>query len=285
MSVLDWLNALPHARAEHELRTCCGAPRWAAAVAAARPFATEPALFEAAERAWSAATPDDVRDALASHPRIGSRSDVDAKQGRERAWSSGEQARAAEGPAAIRERITKGNARYEELFGHVFVICATGLSAEEILAALDARLGNAPDDELRIAAAEQAKITRLRLEKLLGEGARGPSSRSSITTHVLDTSRGRPACGVPVVLLREADGALHTIGRSATDADGRARDLVPEGISIAAGIHRLVFETAAYDPEGFFPEIAITFQVRAPHEHHHVPVLLSPFGFSTYRGS
>jgi 5-hydroxyisourate hydrolase len=112
---------------------------------------------------------------------------------------------------------------------------------------------------------------------------------SAITTHILDTSKGRPAGGVTVVLaLREGDGHRE-IGRGVTDADGRLRTLVPAGTSIVAGTYRLTFETAAYfaasGVAGFYPEVTIAFEVRDPAQHYHVPLLLNPYGYSTYRGS
>jgi hydroxyisourate hydrolase len=104
----------------------------------------------------------------------------------------------------------------------------------------------------------------------------------TISTHVLDTSRGRPAAGVPVALeARGDDGSWHTVATAMTDADGRAGPL--DG-GTAGGSRRLVFATAAYAPEGFFPVVAVTFHPQAG-EHCHVPLLLSPFGYSTYRGS
>ena len=106
-----------------------------------------------------------------------------------------------------------------------------------------------------------------------------------ITTHVLDTSRGRPAAGVPVRL--ERGGAM--LGSGRTDADGRLRDLLPPHIPLHAGVYRLVFETGVYfreaGVEAFYPHVSIDFEVRDPAQHHHVPLLLSPFGYSTYRGS
>jgi 5-hydroxyisourate hydrolase len=108
---------------------------------------------------------------------------------------------------------------------------------------------------------------------------------SSITTHVLDTSRGRPAAGVPVRL--EQAGTV--LGSGTTDADGRLRDLLPADAPLAAGVYRLVFDTGAYfgaaGTEAFYPQVTIDFQVRDGAQHYHVPLLLSPFGYSTYRGS
>lgn len=110
----------------------------------------------------------------------------------------------------------------------------------------------------------------------------------SISTHVLDISRGRPAAGVPVVIARK-DGALYTpLATGTTDGDGRIKDLVAEG-KLEAGRYRVVFDTGAYfaaqGVEGFYPEASVEFVVRDASAHYHVPLLLSPYGYSTYRGS
>jgi 5-hydroxyisourate hydrolase len=103
----------------------------------------------------------------------------------------------------------------------------------------------------------------------------------TVSTHVLDAALGRPAAGVPV-RLESADGSL--IGDGTTDSDGRLRDLAPA--QLAAGVYRLVFNTGAYHgPEAFYPEITVCFRIAEPGVHHHVPILLSPFAYSTYRGS
>jgi 5-hydroxyisourate hydrolase len=112
---------------------------------------------------------------------------------------------------------------------------------------------------------------------------------SPITTHVLDTTRGRPAQGVPVRLERREDGGAYaTVGSGATDADGRLRTLLAAG-SLTAGVYRITFDTAAYfgalGTSTFYPEVSIVFSIRSTDEHYHVPLLLNPFGYSTYRGS
>jgi 2-oxo-4-hydroxy-4-carboxy-5-ureidoimidazoline decarboxylase len=126
-----------------------------------RPFATDPAVFEAAERVWWRLTPADWRDAFAQHPRIGKRGGG--------AWSEQEQAGTASASDGVRRALAEGNRQYEDRFGHVFLICATGLSADYILGELTRRLTNDPAREVQVAAAEQAKITRLRLEKLTSQ--------------------------------------------------------------------------------------------------------------------
>jgi 5-hydroxyisourate hydrolase len=110
---------------------------------------------------------------------------------------------------------------------------------------------------------------------------------SGITTHVLDTSRGCPAAGVAVVLERAVDSGWHLVGRGTTDADGRASDLLSSAPD--EGRYRLTFDTDGYfratGETGFYPEVSVTFIVGRGEEHYHVPLLLSPFGYSTYRGS
>jgi 5-hydroxyisourate hydrolase len=111
-----------------------------------------------------------------------------------------------------------------------------------------------------------------------------------ITTHVLDTALGRPAAGVAVVLeCEEAPGRWRELARGATNADGRIADLLAPGASIAAGTYRMTFDTGAYfkatGVQGFYPTAAVVFTVADPKAHYHIPLLLSPYGYSTYRGS
>jgi 5-hydroxyisourate hydrolase len=113
---------------------------------------------------------------------------------------------------------------------------------------------------------------------------------SAITTHVLDTVRGRPAEGVPVLLeTQEADGNWRVLGGGRTDADGRLKDLLPAGHKLAAGAYRLTFGTAEYfaahGTGAFYPFVAVVFAVADAAEHYHVPLLLGPYGYTTYRGS
>jgi 5-hydroxyisourate hydrolase len=113
---------------------------------------------------------------------------------------------------------------------------------------------------------------------------------SAITTHILDISRGRPANGVQVRLeLESAGGTWKQIGKETTDADGRAKDLLPDGFALHGGVYRLTFETGAYfaaqEVEGFYREVVVVFTISDPAQRYHMPLLISPFGYSTYRGS
>lgn len=106
---------------------------------------------------------------------------------------------------------------------------------------------------------------------------------AAISTHVLDTTQGRPAAGVAVTLSRLEDDGHLTLASTSTDDDGRVPDLLG-GTRLRTGIYRITFNTAAYG-NSFYPEVAIVFRVSDPEEHHHIPLLLSSFGYSTYRGS
>lgn len=161
---LATFNTLPPVVAAAELLACCGSPRWAAAVAALRPFRDLDHLLEAADEAWWALDEADWLEAFVVHPRIGERA---AGDGAHAGWSNEEQSAAQRAEQAVRDEIAHGNVEYEQRFGHVFLICAAGKSGEEILAELRRRLDESPEAELRTAAEEQAKITRLRLERLI----------------------------------------------------------------------------------------------------------------------
>ena len=112
---------------------------------------------------------------------------------------------------------------------------------------------------------------------------------SAITTHILDVSAGFPARGVPVVLERQTSAGWEVIGKGQTDDDGRLRDLLDSDVSLQAGNYRLTFDTESYfrqrQIEGFYPQVMVVFTVRDTLQHYHVPLLLSPYGYSTYRGS
>ncbi len=164
---LSRLNALDAEEARSEFSRCCGSSRWARAMASRRPFADEEALYRAAVEIERGLSREDWLEAFRHHPRIGDKEALRRQFASTRAWASGEQAGAAAAAAETLDALFLANKDYETRFGHLFIICATGKSAGEMLEQLRLRLANARDDELRVAAGEQSKITRLRLEKLL----------------------------------------------------------------------------------------------------------------------
>ena len=164
---LETLNVLPAAEALAAFERCCGARSWAERMAASRPFSSRAEIVHCAERAWWAQDETARREAFTHHPRIGDVAALREKFASTAAWATGEQAGAAVADERTLTALAEGNREYEERFGYVFIVCATGRGAEEMLAMLRQRLENDPATELRIAAEEQMKITRLRLEKLL----------------------------------------------------------------------------------------------------------------------
>jgi 2-oxo-4-hydroxy-4-carboxy-5-ureidoimidazoline decarboxylase len=161
------LNALSLDEATEALARCCSATRWVEAMLARLPFASRAELFAAAAEVWARMSPDDIREAFAHHPEIGGDlAELRQKFAATADWASAEQGATARASEATLIALRNGNQAYRARFGYSFIVCATGKSADEMRALLEARLGNAPELELGIAAAEQAQITRLRLEKL-----------------------------------------------------------------------------------------------------------------------
>ncbi|XP_066392445.1 uric acid degradation bifunctional protein TTL-like isoform X4 [Miscanthus floridulus] len=290
-----------------------GSRRFAAAMAAASPFASLADALLAARRIWlNEVDVNGWLEAFAAHPAIGTTSPSVSK------WSKEEQSALSTATDSTAQELAEWNARYREKFGFVFMICASGRTAPEVLAELKRRYTNRPIVELEAAAQEELKITELRLAKLFSSEPTVPStttegpatqsdkaagssnrSRPPITTHVLDTARGSPASGIEVHLEMWKDSSAPpsfsnkdfsgwaTLGYSVTNNDGRSGQLMDIVDNIAPGFYRISFNTRKYSPAGFFPYVSIIFEIKENQtaEHFHVPLLHSPFSFTTYRGS
>ena len=169
--VLARWNALPPGDAAAEILSCCGSRAWAAQIAAMRPFADEQTLFAAADRCWRNLPEADWLEAFRSHPRIGEKHAQAKTTAASAAWSSGEQSQMQDADAAILLRMQEGHRAYEERFGRIFIVCASGKQPAEMLHLLERRLNNDPAQELLEAAEQQRQIMQLRLRKWLGEPA------------------------------------------------------------------------------------------------------------------
>jgi 2-oxo-4-hydroxy-4-carboxy-5-ureidoimidazoline decarboxylase len=161
---LRWLNKVPAAQAGLLLASCCASRAWIERMSAGRPYADLAGLFDASDRAIRELGRDDLAEALSAHPRIGQRA---AGASTEADWSRQEQASVGEADTEVQAALEEGNRVYEQRFGHVFLIRASGRTAQELLAALRQRLANDPDNEWGVVAEELREITRLRLERLL----------------------------------------------------------------------------------------------------------------------
>jgi 2-oxo-4-hydroxy-4-carboxy-5-ureidoimidazoline decarboxylase len=164
---LDALNRLSEADATAAFTQCCAAHRWVERMVIDRPFESLAEMLEISDRIWEECDVDDYLEAFEGHPRIGDVESLAKKYANSKAWAGGEQKGVEGADREVLERLAKGNADYEEKFGHIFIVCATGKSAAEMLALLEARMNNDPAHEITVAAEEQNKITRIRLKKLL----------------------------------------------------------------------------------------------------------------------
>jgi OHCU decarboxylase len=164
---LEELNSLPAVAADEEFLKCCGSMHWARRMTDGGPYSDFGHLISEADRVWWSLTEEDWLEAFRAHPKIGERKAEAAQSAEAQRWSAQEQSESQKTAAETKAALADGNREYEQRFGFIFIICATGKSAEEILAALHGRLNNDSETELRVAAEEQRKITQLRLQKLL----------------------------------------------------------------------------------------------------------------------
>ena len=160
-------NHLPPDQLKAELQKCCGSTAWVNRMLPFVPAEDLVELLEDAEEQWYACSPDDWKEAFAHHPKIGDLDSLRSKFAGTADWAAGEQQGVAGASETLLQALAAGNEAYEKKFGYIFIVCATGKSASEMLALLEARLNNDPATELGIAAEEQNRITKLRLEKLM----------------------------------------------------------------------------------------------------------------------
>ena len=280
MTLSDF-NNLDKQTAARELFNCCGSMKWATLLMNHFPFESETAFVEKATTIWyNQCNKQDWQESFAHHPKIGDKKSLSEK------FAGKEQADVALATKEIIDKLAKANGDYEKKFGFIFIVCATGKSADEMLRLLDGRLKNNRDDELKIAMGEQHKITLIRFKKLFDDFQF--NKMSQVTTHVLDTAAGKPGRNISVRLMHKANDAWDTIAQGITDNDGRIADLLPPGKTLVAGTYKMIFETGHYYSEKniktFYPRVEILFTF-SDDSHYHVPLLISPFGYSTYRGS
>ena len=164
---LTWFNLLTDDEATEELLQCCGSKRWASATATGRPYETLELLLASSDDIWWQLDRDDWLEAFRSHPKIGEKKPADKVSAQSQQWSGQEQSGVANASDTTIDSLAALNRDYEQKFGFIFIICATGKTSDEMLAALRERLPHDAAAELPIAAAEQSKITSLRLKKLL----------------------------------------------------------------------------------------------------------------------
>lgn len=289
MITLETLNSLSDTEAHTHLEKCCVSSNWIHQFMAQRPFITSDDLIQKAAYAWyQACSEEDYLEAFSGHPKIGDVNSLKEKFAATKEWAGNEQAKVSEATKETIEALAEANSEYESKFGYIFIVSASGKSAEDMLSIIIERLQHNESDELRVAMNEQHKITVIRLLKLIEGLSESKYLGSQITTHALDTSIGKPASGMVIILNQEADDATLPICVGVTNSDGRIADLLGPGLGLNPGHYSMVFKTEDYyhnnNQDGLYPEVTIQFTV-SDESHYHIPLLINPFGYSTYRGS
>ena len=261
------------------LMTCCGCEKWVELLLKEFPFKNEAGLIQAAENAWyNLCTAADWLEAFSHHPKIGDTKRISEKFSSTKHLTGDEQAGVNDASANLLGELANANFEYQNKFGFIFIVSAAGRSASEMLHLLLDRLFNSREEELNIAMGEQHKITILRLKKLIDEGRWSSILPSQLTTHVLDTSLGKPGENITIRLKKVVNAGWQTIAQGVSNSDGRIMDLLPFNKKLLPGSYKLVFEIANYffrtDRKGFYPEVEIQFMV-FDEGHYHVPLLIT----------
>lgn len=289
---LEVLNACNPSAVEAEIGEVFeNAPWIAARVASGAPFDTVAALHDTAMRVIREAPADKRLAFLRGHPELGSKV---ARAGAMTADSIAEQSSLGLDRLSDAEfaRFEELNAAYLTRFGLPFIICVRRHTRDSILAQFARRLAHDPATEEATAITELGFIIRLRLvAKVTGPGM--PATTGRLSTHVLDTARGQPAPGVQLTLLEIGASGAAEITAARTNQDGRTDEPLIAGEPLRIGTYELRFHVGAYfagvgydvaDP-AFLDMVPIRFAISEPEAHYHVPLLVSPWTYTTYRGS
>jgi 5-hydroxyisourate hydrolase/2-oxo-4-hydroxy-4-carboxy-5-ureidoimidazoline decarboxylase len=289
MITLRQLNSLSEQEAFAQLEQCCVSKTWVNQMLTSRPFSSENELIKKAASIWyNDCSVKDFKDAFTGHPKIGNVESLKEKFAHTAEWAGNEQSRVTGANIETIEALTKANELYEDKFGYIFIVSASGKPAETILAIVNSRLNNKGDDEIYVAMNEQHKITVIRLVKLIESLSANADLSSHLTTHALDTSIGIPAKHMLITLKGLRNNEWKPMSVGITNTDGRISDVLPPGRLLIPGNYTMTFNTANYyknnNQKGFYPEASIQFEV-TDGSHYHIPLLINPFGYSTYRGS
>jgi 5-hydroxyisourate hydrolase/2-oxo-4-hydroxy-4-carboxy-5-ureidoimidazoline decarboxylase len=282
-------NQLSPEKALIELLHCCGSEKWATKVVNHFPFESEIQLFTTVREAWYRDCQEaDYLQAFGQHPRIGDLESLKIKYQATAHLATSEQSGVHEASEEVLLAFSNRNSDYLEKNGFIFLVCATDKSASEMLRLLEERLLHSREEEIELAMAEQHKITLLRLRKSIDLTDAVWSQVSQITTHVLDTSLGKPGKNICIRLKKKTATEYRTLAIGITNSDGRITNLMPSGVDLEPGHYQMCFDTGFYFKEqkiiAFYPKVDIDFNT-FDESHYHVPLLINPFGYTTYRGS
>jgi 2-oxo-4-hydroxy-4-carboxy-5-ureidoimidazoline decarboxylase len=253
------------------------------AAATGRPYPTVTALHDAMMRAVRQAPADWQASFIGGHPELGSRfkrADLTRESQSEQGGLGLDRLGAEEF-----DRFTRLNAAYREKFGFPFIVCVRRHTLDSILRQFVRRLEHDAEAERGAALDEIGLVTRLRLVALV-DGPGVPVTTGRLSTHVLDTVSGRPAPRVRIALHEIGDSARSLIKETVTNADGRTDAPLIAGEPLRIGTYELMFHVGAYfGAAGFLDTVPIRFSIAEPEGHYHVPLLVTPWSYTTYRGS
>jgi len=285
---LSGLNGLPASSFVAALGEVFELAPWAAeATAPGRPYPTVTALHDAMMQAVRRATPGRQLAFLGGHPELGSRvkrADLTDHSQSEQGGLGLDRLSAEEF-----ERFCQFNAAYREKFGFPFIVCVRRHTRDSILRQFERRLAHDREAEREAALHEIGLITRLRLVALV-DGLGVPVTTGRLSTHVLDTGNGRPAPGVRIALHEIGGSARALLKEAVTNSDGRTDAPLIAGEPLRIGTYELTFHMGDYfvdyfDGAGFLDIVPIRFSIAEPEGHYHVPLLVTPWSYTTYRGS
>ncbi len=289
MITLEELNSIDAQEAYAKLEQCCVSKTWVTKMVTSRPFSSEEALVSRAADIWfNECDTTDFKEAFTGHPKIGDVTSLQKKFNHTKDWANDEQSKVASANIETITALAAANTAYENKFGYIFIVSASGKSADEMLSIISTRLYHDVANEIYVAMNEQHKITVIRLTKLITTLSINAKIASQITTHALDTTIGNPARHMCVTLNGLRYKKWKPIAVGVTNEEGRIVDLLAPKRILKSGIYSMVFDTKSYyktqQEQGFYPEVNIQFTV-TDQSHYHIPLLISPFGYSTYRGS
>ena len=282
---LDAANALPREAFVAALGPVFEYSPWVAeTAAAARPFATVAALHDAMMAALRAAPAERQLAVIRAHPELGGkigRADLTAES------------RAEQGSLGLDRlsdtefaRFGQLNTAYRDRFGFPFIVCVRRHTRDSILRLFETRLAHGTEAERATALTEIGYITRLRIADRI-DGPGQPKTDGRLSTHVLDAARGRPAAGIPVSLYEIGASARGLLATALTNADGRTDKPLISGAPLRIGTYELEFDVSGYfaGQPALFTRIPLRFSIAEPEGHYHVPLLVTPWSYTTYRGS